>query len=102
MGVGGKGGEKIGSDLLSRLVGSIIGAGGLNGSVRNGKRWNPVAITTVIYLLRTFRKTASVRGAGARGERWALARRGMGVFGMSLWGDIRIQTVTMCKKGLGG
>ena len=38
---------KTGGDLLSRLVGSIIGADGLNGSVRNGKRWNPVAITTV-------------------------------------------------------
>jgi len=25
---------------------STIGAGGLNFSVRNGKRWNPAAITT--------------------------------------------------------
>ena len=42
------GGLKNGGDLLSRLAGSIIGADGLNGSVRDGKRWNPVAVTTVI------------------------------------------------------
>ena len=42
---------KVGGDLLSRLR-STIGADGLNFSVRNGKRWNPVAITT----LRSFRK----------------------------------------------
>ena len=29
---------------------STIGASGLNFSVRNGKRWNPAAITTVIWL----------------------------------------------------
>ena len=37
---------KKGGDLLSRLVDSTIGATGLNFSVRNGKRWNPGAITT--------------------------------------------------------
>ena len=37
---------KKGGDLLSRLVDSTIGATGLNFSVRNGKRWNPSAITT--------------------------------------------------------
>ena len=36
--------KKDGGDLLSRLAGSTIGAGGLNFSVRNGKRWNPAAI----------------------------------------------------------
>ena len=37
---------KSGGYLLSRLVDSTIGAIGLNCSVRNGKRWNPDAITT--------------------------------------------------------
>ena len=37
---------KKGGDLLYRLVDSTIGATGLNFSVRNGKRWNPGAITT--------------------------------------------------------
>ena len=32
--------------------GSTIGDGGLNFSVRNGKRWIPAAIATVIYYLR--------------------------------------------------
>ena len=36
---------KIGDDLLSHEC-STIGANGLNFSVRNGKRWNPVAIVT--------------------------------------------------------
>ena len=36
---------KVGDDLLSRDC-STIGAGGLNFSVRNGKRWNPIAIVT--------------------------------------------------------
>ena len=36
---------KVGDDLLSREC-STIGAGGLNFSVRNGKRWNPIAIVT--------------------------------------------------------
>lgn len=38
--------EEVGSDLLSHLWGSIIGAEGLNYSVRNGKRWDPLAIAT--------------------------------------------------------
>jgi hypothetical protein len=36
---------KVGDVLLSHLS-STIGAGGLNFSVRNGKRWNPAAIVT--------------------------------------------------------
>ena len=43
-----RGRGKTGGDLLSRLAGSIIGADGLNGSVRDGKRWDPVAVTTVM------------------------------------------------------
>ena len=35
-----------GGYLLSHLVGSTIGAAGLNFSVRDGKRWNPGAIAT--------------------------------------------------------
>gem|GEM_PF-1256391 len=39
---------KVGGDLLSHiLLCSTIGAGGLNFSVRNGKRWNPSAIATL-------------------------------------------------------
>ena len=41
-------GSKNGGCLLSRLVDSTIGATGLNFSVRDGKRWNPGAITTLI------------------------------------------------------
>ena len=37
---------KDGGYLLSHLVGSTIGAAGLNFSVRDGKRWNPGAIAT--------------------------------------------------------
>ena len=40
--------SKNGGCLLSRLVDSTIGATGLNFSVRDGKRWNPGAITTLI------------------------------------------------------
>jgi hypothetical protein len=36
--------QKNGDDLLSHNNCSTIGAGGLNFSVRNGKRWNPAAI----------------------------------------------------------
>ena len=36
---------KVGDDLLSHNC-STIGAGGLNFSVRNGKRWDPAAIVT--------------------------------------------------------
>ena len=38
--------KKVGDDLLSRFR-STIGAGGLNFSVRNGKRWSPTAIVTL-------------------------------------------------------
>ena len=42
---------KSGIDLLSHpQKGSTIGANGLNFSVRNGKRWSPVAIATLIRL----------------------------------------------------
>ena len=37
---------KGGGHLLSRMHCSTIGAGGLNFSVRNGKRWDPAAIAT--------------------------------------------------------
>ena len=37
-----------GGYLLSHLVGSTIGAGGLNFSVRDGKRWNPATIATLM------------------------------------------------------
>ena len=53
---------KVGGDLLFHFR-STIGANGLNFSVRNGKRWNPVAITT----LRPFRLFAfRVPGSGFR------------------------------------
>ena len=38
--------NKKGNDLLSRKC-STIGAGRLNFSVRNGKRWNPTAVATL-------------------------------------------------------
>ena len=38
---------KIGSYLLSHQDGSTIGVKGLNFSVRNGKRWIPLAIATI-------------------------------------------------------
>ncbi len=37
-----------GGYLLSHLAGSTIGAGGLNFSVRDGKRWNPATIATLM------------------------------------------------------
>ena len=40
----GRGLWKRGGYLLSRLAGSTIGAGGLNFSVRDGKRWVPAAV----------------------------------------------------------
>ena len=40
----------LGDDLLFHLLGSTIGAAGLNFSVRNGKRWNTRAIITEIKL----------------------------------------------------
>ena len=40
--------KKKGGDLLSHKC-STIGAVGLNFSVRNGKRWNTYAITTIIF-----------------------------------------------------
>ena len=39
---------------------STIGAGGLNGSVRNGKRWVPAAITTEVYQLRETKKQSFI------------------------------------------
>lgn len=41
-----RGSQGLGDDLLSHRLGSTIGAAGLNGSVRNGKRWNPRAKVT--------------------------------------------------------
>ena len=43
----GNGMEK-GGYLLSRLAGSTIGEGGLNFSVRDGKRWDTAAIATMM------------------------------------------------------
>ena len=40
---------QVGGDLLSRFR-STIGAGGLNFSVRNGKRWGPAAIAAFSFL----------------------------------------------------
>ena len=40
--------DKIGDDLLSHKKCSTIGAGRLNFSVRNGKRWIPAAIVTLL------------------------------------------------------
>ena len=40
--------HKKGGDLLSHNC-STIGAEGLNFSVRNGKRWNTLALTTYIF-----------------------------------------------------
>ena len=42
--------SKRGGYLLSRLAGSTIGEGGLNFSVRDGKRWDTAAIATIIRL----------------------------------------------------
>ena len=43
--------------------GSTIGDGGLNFSVRNGKRWFPAAIATAIYYLRETTRQISIRFA---------------------------------------
>ncbi len=40
--------RKEGGYLLSRFAGSTIGAGGLNFSVRDGKRWDTAAIATMM------------------------------------------------------
>ena len=39
--------SRVGGDLLSHINCSTIGADRLNFSVRNGKRWDPVAIATL-------------------------------------------------------
>ena len=52
-----QGSHKKGGDLLSR-VSSTIGAEELNFSVRNGKRWILLAITTLIFCI-PFRDTFS-------------------------------------------
>ena len=59
---------------------STIGAGGLNFSVRNGKRWNPAAITTMCSFgkARTSRAPPYVghgRTSGQRGGTDAVLRR---------------------------
>ena len=40
---------KVAASYSPALHCSTIGAGGLNFSVRNGKRWDPAAITTYIW-----------------------------------------------------
>ena len=47
---------KSGGDLLSHHNGSTIGAEGLNFSVRNGKRCNTLAITTLFSFSSTIGK----------------------------------------------
>ena len=44
--------KKVAVSYSPALHCSTIGAGGLNFSVRNGKRWFLTAITTAIYYLR--------------------------------------------------
>ena len=61
---------KVGGDLLFRLR-STIGADRLNFSVRNGKRWNPVAITT----LRSFRHFLLQRSSFVVGRSSLVVRR---------------------------
>ena len=46
-----RGFDKVGDDLLSHYC-STIGADGLNFSVRNGKRWFPIAIVTLRLSIR--------------------------------------------------
>gem|GEM_PF-6087195 len=46
--------KKVGGYLLFHLDGSTIGVGGLNFSVRNGKRCISTAITTLIRLNKTY------------------------------------------------
>ena len=49
--------EKVAATYSPTWWGSTIGDGGLNFSVRNGKRWNPAAITATVYHLREILKT---------------------------------------------
>ena len=51
-----RGSVEDGGDLLSHFR-STIGADGLNFSVRNGKRWNPVAIATLMTFAFAFLTT---------------------------------------------
>jgi hypothetical protein len=46
--------KKVGGYLLFHLDGSTIGVGGLNFSVRNGKRCISTAITTLIHSYKTY------------------------------------------------
>ena len=49
--------EKVAATYSPTWWGSTIGDGGLNFSVRNGKRWDPAAITATVYHLREITKT---------------------------------------------
>ena len=49
--------EKVAATYSPTWWGSTIGDGGLNFSVRNGKRWTPAAITATVYHLREILKT---------------------------------------------
>ena len=58
--------EKEGGYLLSH-EGSTIGAGGLNFSVRNGKRWDPAAIATTMRGTRDAEAEGREEGAAPTG-----------------------------------
>ena len=57
--------EKVAATYSPTWWGSTIGDGGLNFSVRNGKRWNPAAITATVYHLREIRRPKTVTSASA-------------------------------------
>ena len=66
-----------GGDLLSHFR-STIGAVRLNFSVRNGKRWNPHAITTLVSFLVSLRSlTAAALSRAAPGSAGDFYRRGV-------------------------
>ena len=66
-----------GSDLLSHFR-STIGAVRFNFSVRNGKRWNPHAITTLVSFLVSLRRlTAAALSRAAPGSAGDFYRRGV-------------------------
>ena len=65
-----------GGDLLSHFR-STIGAVRLNFSVRNGKRWNPHAITTLVSFLVSLRSLTAAALGAAPGSAGDFYRRGV-------------------------
>ena len=55
-----------GGYLLSHFR-STIGVAGFNFSVRNGKRWNPRAVTTLVFLFSCRRRISGDRCGGGSG-----------------------------------